>query len=101
MIIAHAADVEEDFSVRVGETKRCRVHLPDDLPTDRILEAAMPLRTWHGHDPSHQTEDGKAAISINGHAMQLKGKNHHYDYDVLSVAPEGLRAGENVFEMHR
>ena len=89
-----ATGVPEDFSVRVDETKECFFEIPESDAVKHATEAALHLRTWHGFDGHHDP------IRINDHSMPIDGKNHHYDYDLLSFPAEALRQGKNTFTMH-
>ena len=89
-----ARGITEDHGVRAGETKDCFFDLPKAIDVDRIDEAAVHLRTWHGWDGHHDP------IRINDHSMPIEGKNHFYDYDLLELPPAVLRPGENVFRIH-
>ncbi len=89
-----ARGMTEDHGVRAGETKECYFDLPADVAIDKIAEAAVHLRTWHGWDGHHDP------IRINDHEMPISGKNHFYDYDLLEIPPSSLHRGENVFRIH-
>ena len=84
------ADVPERFGVRVGQEKACRIRIPDEADLTKATEAVLALRTWHGWDGHHEPLD------LNGHRFAIRGKNHHYDYDMLPVPLEALKKGDNV-----
>jgi len=84
-------DVPPSFWVRAGATKSCRVEIPteDDLP--RAVEASLHVRTWNG---------ASEAVTVNGEAIAIRGADHRFAYNALSVSPEILRQGENEIEFH-
>lgn len=94
VVLFPARGMQEDHGVRVGETKDCFFDLPAGFPLDQLLEAAVHLRTWHGWDGHH------SPLQLNDFSMPIAGKNHHYDYDLLSVPTTALQAGENIFRIH-
>ncbi len=82
------------FGVRAGETKSCVIRLPDGFTPQNVIEAALHYRTWHGWDKHH------APFRLNDYEHPHQGKNHHYDYRLLSLPPSALRPKENVFTIH-
>ncbi len=90
----HATDVPEDFAVRVGETKNCVIHVPDDGSLDNATDAVLHLRTWHGWDGHHQP------LRFNEYEFPVDGKNHHFDYDRLPIPISAIRPGQNIFAIH-
>lgn len=84
-------DVPERFGVRVGQEKACSILLPSATQLERAQAARLALRTWHGWDGHHKP------LELNGWTTPIQGKNHHYDYDLIPVPVDSLRAGANVF----
>jgi hypothetical protein len=91
VVMYRATDVPERFGVRVGQEKSCRIRIPDEADLTKATDAVLALRTWHGWDGHHEPLD------LNGHRFAIRGKNHHYDYDLLPVPLDSLRTGDNVF----
>ena len=74
----------------MGQEKACRIRIPDEADLTKATEAVLALRTWHGWDGHHEPLD------LNGHRFAIRGKNHHYDYDMLPVPLEALKKGDSV-----
>ncbi len=89
--LLRAVDVPEAFGVRNGGDKSCRIPLGDVEPSE-IVEAALALRTWHGWDGHHEP------LRLNGHALPIGGKNHHYDDDLIPIDPSLLEL-DNTFRI--
>ncbi len=89
-----ARDVPTHFGVRVGQTKSCMIELPPPLRLQAAREAVLALRTWHGWDGHH------SPLKLNGQALPIQGKNHHYDFDLLPLPLTALEAGINRFTIH-
>jgi hypothetical protein len=88
-----AADVPPRFGVRTGARRSCRMPLAADEPLASASEAVLALRTWHGWDGHHEP------LKLNDYELPIAGKNHHYDYDLLSVPTAALRTGDNVLQI--
>lgn len=86
-----AADIPPRFGARKGVFKSCRIAIPAGADPDRVMEAGLHLRTWHGWDGHHDP------FLVNEWPHPIDGKNHHYDYDVHLVPAEVLRNGDNTF----
>lgn len=86
-------DVPEQFGVRVGKERSCRLQIAPDHRPENATEAALAIRTWHGWDKAHHP------LRLNGVEMPIGGKNHHYDFDLLPVSPSILRRGDNLFQI--
>ena len=89
-----AVDVPRRFGVRTGAAKSCRIPIPSDDDLSGAIEAVLALRTWHGWDGHHES------LQLNGHALAISGKNHHYDYDLLTVPVGVLKRGDNILAIH-
>jgi hypothetical protein len=92
--VIHADDVPERFGVRVGRERSCTFQIPDDVSLSAAQQAVISLRTWHGWDGHHRP------LQLNEYRLPIDGKNHHYDYDRLSIPPRLLKHGENTFRIH-
>jgi hypothetical protein len=89
-----ASDVPERFGVRAGQSMKCAIPLPADARLDRATQAVLALRTWHGWDGHH------SPLRLNGQPLPIRGKNHHYDFDLLPVPVAMLRDGANRLGIH-
>jgi len=89
-----AINVPEKFGVRIGRTKSCQIPIPDTDDLSMAVESVLHLRTWEAHDSHHEP------FKLNGHEHLNRGKNHHYDYDLLPIPVDQLKGGENIFTIH-
>lgn len=89
-----ASDVSERFSVRAGNTKKCKIAIPPEDDLNKAVESSMYLRTWHGFDKVHSD------IKFNDWSMKAGGKDHHYAYNSHLVPISTLRNGDNVITFH-
>jgi hypothetical protein len=89
-----AANLPERFGVRAGRRQTCTIPLPASGPPQAGAEVVLSLRTWHGWDGHHHP------LRLNDHELPIRGKNHHYDYDLLSVPAAALLRGENRLTIH-
>lgn len=89
-----ASDVPERFSVRAGNTKKCKITIPPADDLNKAVESSMYLRTWHGFDKVHSD------IKFNDWSMKAGGKSHHYAYTSHIVPISTLRNGDNVITFH-
>lgn len=95
VVLYRPTDVPEQFGVRMGKTKSCRIPIREAAARlDRAVEAVLALRTWHGWDEHHDP------LEFNGYRFPIDGKNHHYDFDLLPVPTRILKRGDNVFRVH-
>jgi hypothetical protein len=88
-----ATEMPYDFTVRVGREKQCRIVIPENADLASADAAMLHLRTWHGLAKVHHP------FKLNEWSHELKGVNHHYDYDVHSVPLGVLKIGANVFSV--
>ncbi|MGE0758511.1 MAG: serine hydrolase [Pirellulaceae bacterium] len=86
-------ELPERFGVRAGRRQSCRINASLADAAGIVTEAVLALRTWHGWDGHHHP------LQWNGQMLPLGGKNHHYDYDLLTVPADSVQT-TNVFEIH-
>jgi len=81
-------DVPENFGVRVGQRKGCKIDVNGDL--SRARAARLVLAGW---SMAHADE-----IGLNGHVVvQRVGRTDDYSYSVIEVPLDALREGTNEF----
>jgi hypothetical protein len=88
-----ASDVPDNFTVRVGREKQCRIVIPESEDLSRAEAAVLHLRTWHGDAGPHHP------FRLNDWSRELEGINHHYSYNVHPVPVGVLQNGDNVFSV--
>jgi hypothetical protein len=73
-----AAEIPARFGVRNHATKSCQIPIPSTAKLEEAIEVGLHLRTWHGWDGHHEP------WKLNELVHAIEGKNHHYDYDIIS-----------------
>lgn len=88
-------DVPENFSVRIGRRKSCKIKITDEL--SKTKAARLVVSTWSG-----KTDDGALhEIGINGKRISDNfGIFHDYSFDVLHVPLDYLKKGVNEVYIH-
>tara|TARA_R110002049_G_scaffold4601_1_gene31704 strand:- start:101455 stop:105051 length:3597 start_codon:yes stop_codon:yes gene_type:complete len=89
-----AIDVPEQFGVRVGQKKSCRIRINQSHDLARATEAILHYRTWEASDKHHEP------FLLNGNPHLNEGNNHHYDYDQIPIPVRELTSGDNTFSIH-
>jgi hypothetical protein len=82
-------DVPESFTTRIGQTKSCKIDIPDSDNLKQATEVLFHLRTWNGTVQLHEP------FKINDWAHQLEGISHNFDYDIIPVPLSAVKNGEN------
>jgi hypothetical protein len=91
-------EVPERFSVRKNRNqKQCKFKIPEEHELNRIAEATIHFRTWHGYDGHHR---GFQINSWPDELHRVGGKNHHYGYSCFPVPAQALQNGENVISFY-
>lgn len=83
-----ASEVPENFGVRVGKKKTCKINITDNLSNAK--DARLLLSTWSA---AHSDE-----IGINDKMIVERiGRVHDYSYDSIRVPLDIIKKGTNIF----